>query len=257
MIEKPAGRAATWLGGFAITATALVWVLYLLRTVISGFIDRGFHDSGLPWQTIAYVAVMSLLTFSAFMYLLARRGALYRSRGHVRVPRAEIDAFTTNTRPSLTVLVSSDCEDPGVVRSTLLSASQAGCQALPNQIAELLRCPGRGRGHDADDAGSVGLRLVRGRDHDAVLPVRDAVRTCPGPRSPVLRRGRPRPQLHAGLSWARCGARTKRSPTGTSSPASTSRVHPWRTPPTLPGGRPRSRWSRTVRPRPGAPSMYG
>ena len=47
MIEKPAGHAATWLGGFAITATALAWVLYLLRTVISGFIDRGFHDSGL------------------------------------------------------------------------------------------------------------------------------------------------------------------------------------------------------------------
>ena len=79
MIEKPAGRAATWLGGFAITATALAWVL-LLRTVISGFIDRGFHDSGLLWQTIAYVAVTSLLTFSAFMYLLARRGAQYRAR---------------------------------------------------------------------------------------------------------------------------------------------------------------------------------
>ena len=47
MIEKPAGHAATWLGGFAITATALAWVLYLLRTMISGFIDRGSHDSGL------------------------------------------------------------------------------------------------------------------------------------------------------------------------------------------------------------------
>ena len=86
----------------------------------------------------------------------------------MRVPRAEIDAFTTNTRPSLTVLVPSCCEDPGVVRSTLLSAalqeypgmrivlllddppsptdpaaaaSLADCRALPSQIAELLRGP--------------------------------------------------------------------------------------------------------------------
>ncbi|MGV8966990.1 MAG: glycosyltransferase family 2 protein [Cellulomonas sp.] len=168
MIEKPAGHAATWLGGFALAATAAAWILYLLRTVISGFIDRGVQDSGLVWQTIAYVAVMSLLTFSAFMYLLARQGALYRSRGHVRVPRAEIDAFTTNSRPSLTVLVPSYCEDPGVVRSTLLSAalqeypgmrivlllddppaptdpaaaaSLAACRALPGEIEDLLREP--------------------------------------------------------------------------------------------------------------------
>ena len=53
----------------------------------------------------------------------------------MRVARAEIDAFATNTRPSLTVLVPSDCEEPGVVRSTLLSASLAGCRALPHQIA--------------------------------------------------------------------------------------------------------------------------
>ena len=168
IIEKPAGTATTWLGGLALTATVVAWIIYLTRVVISYFIDHGIHDSGFVWQTLAYVILMTFLTFSSFMYLLARQGALYRSRGHVRVPRAEIDAFMTNSRPSLTVLVPSYCEDPAVVRSTLLSAalqeypgmrivvllddppspadpaartSLAGCRALPGEVTALLREP--------------------------------------------------------------------------------------------------------------------
>ena len=168
IIDEPAGHAATWMGGFAIAATTLAWTTYLARTVISQFIDHGLHDSQFISQTIAYVVVMTFLTFSSLMYLLARQGALYRSRGHVRVPRAEIDAFMTNSRPSLSVLVPSYCEDPAVVRSTLLSAalqeypgmrivlllddppmptdpaalaSLAGCRALPGEINALLREP--------------------------------------------------------------------------------------------------------------------
>jgi len=123
IIEEPAGHTATWMGGFAIVATVVAWMAYIARTVISKFIDYGLHDSQFISQTIAYVVVMTFLTFSALMYLLARQGALYRSRGHVRVPRAEIDAFMTGSRPSLSVLVPSYCEDPAVVRSTLLSAA--------------------------------------------------------------------------------------------------------------------------------------
>ena len=168
ILEEPAGHAATWMGGFAIAATVLAWLAYLAQTVISQFIDHGLHNSRFIGETIAYVLVMTLLTFSALMYLVARLGALYRSRGHVRVPRAEIDAFMTNSRPSLTVLVPSYCEDPAVVRSTLLSAalqeypglravlllddppaptdpaeqaSLAGCRALPEEINTLLRGP--------------------------------------------------------------------------------------------------------------------
>ncbi|HEY5247264.1 MAG TPA: glycosyltransferase family 2 protein, partial [Dermatophilaceae bacterium] len=168
ILEEPAGTAATWLGGFAIIATALAWMAYLARTVISQFIDHGFHDSQFISQTIAYVVVMTFLTFSSFMYLLARQGALYRSRGHVRVPRAEIDSFMTSSRPSLTVLVPSYCEDPAVVRSTMLSVALqeypgmrivlllddpptpgdpaarsglAGCRALPGEINALLAEP--------------------------------------------------------------------------------------------------------------------
>lgn len=168
MIDAPASTAATWLGGLAITVTVLAWATYVVQTVLSELIDNGVHESRFIWQSVTYVVLMSFLTFSALMYLLARQGALHRSRGHVRVPRAEIDAFMTDTRPSLTVLVPSYCEQPAVVRATLLSAalqeypglgivlllddppdpvdpaaaqSLAQCRALPAEITELLREP--------------------------------------------------------------------------------------------------------------------
>jgi cellulose synthase (UDP-forming) len=168
MQERPTGNAATWMGGLAIAATVLAWIVYLVQSVISRFIDNGIHDSRFVIQTVVYVLLMTFLLFSSFMYLLARQGALYRTRAHVRVPRAEIDAFMTDSGPSLTVLVPSYCEDPAVVRSTLLSAalqeypgmrvvlllddpstpgdpasaaSLAGCRALPSEITALLSGP--------------------------------------------------------------------------------------------------------------------
>ena len=123
MQEKPAGTAATWLGGLAISITVVAWAVYLVQVVVSRFIDSGFHDSKLVIQTAFYVGIMTLLLLSALMYLLARQGALYRSRGHVRVPRAEVDAFMANSGKSLTVLVPSYSEEPSVVRATLLSAA--------------------------------------------------------------------------------------------------------------------------------------
>jgi cellulose synthase/poly-beta-1,6-N-acetylglucosamine synthase-like glycosyltransferase len=168
MMEPPAGTAATWMGGLALTVTVLAWMLYVVQAVIARFIDSGIHNSQFIGQTAVYVIVMTFLTFSSFMYLLARQGSLYRSRGHVRVPRAEIDAFMTDSQPSLTVLVPSYCEDPAVVRATLLSAalqeypgmrivlllddppkptdlaaaaSLAGCRALPGEVMALLRGP--------------------------------------------------------------------------------------------------------------------
>jgi cellulose synthase/poly-beta-1,6-N-acetylglucosamine synthase-like glycosyltransferase len=168
MQERPAGTAATWLGGLAISVTAVAWAVYLVQVVVSRFINSGFHDSRLVIQTVAYVGIMTLLLLSALMYLLARQGALYRSRDHVRVPRAEVDAFVGKSRKSLTVLVPSYSEEPSVVRATLLSAALQeypgmrivlliddppaptdlaalarleGCRALPGEIAELLREP--------------------------------------------------------------------------------------------------------------------
>lgn len=167
-ISPPASNAATWMGGFAIAATIALWLTYILRTVVAEFIDFGIHDSKFIAQTISYVVVMTFLTFSALMYLLARQGSLYRSRTHVRVPRAEIDAHFAMTRPSITVLIPSYREDPEVVRATVLSAALqefpsmrvvlliddppnpssadaieglAGCRALPGEVMDLLSGP--------------------------------------------------------------------------------------------------------------------
>ncbi len=167
-VTPPASNAATWMGGFAIVATVGLWLTYILTTVVAGFIDRGIHDSAFIAQTISYVFVMSFLTFSALMYLLARQGAMYRSRTHSRVPRAEIDAHFATRRPSITVLIPSYREDTEVVRATVLSAALqefpamrvvlliddppnptsqdaidglAGCRALPGEVEELLRGP--------------------------------------------------------------------------------------------------------------------
>ncbi len=167
-VTPPATNAATWMGGFAIVATVALWLTYILTTVVAGFIDRGVRDSAFIAQTISYVFVMSFLTFSALMYLLARQGALYRSRTHSRVPRAEIDAHFATRRPSITVLIPSYREDPEVVLATVLSAALqefpsmrvvlliddppnpkdadavaglAGCRALPDKVEAMLSGP--------------------------------------------------------------------------------------------------------------------
>jgi len=168
MQETPASAVATWMGGLAITVTVVAWAVYLVQVVVSRIIDNGFHDSKLVIETVAYVGIMTMLLLSALMHLLARQGALYRSRGHVRVPRAEVDAFMAESGKSMTVLVPSYAEEPSVVRATLLSAalqeypgmrivlliddpptpkdaaalaSLEGCRALPGEITNLLREP--------------------------------------------------------------------------------------------------------------------
>jgi cellulose synthase (UDP-forming) len=167
-VERPASHAATWMGGFAIVATVMLWLAYLRRTVLTDIMAGGFSDSTFIAQTVAYVLVMTLLTFSALMYLMARQGALYRSRTHHRVPRAEMDAHFGTTQASMTVLIPSYREDPDVVRSTMLSAALqeypdlrvvlliddpsnptdpdaiaglAACRDLPAEVTELLRKP--------------------------------------------------------------------------------------------------------------------
>lgn len=168
MREKPAATSATWLGGLAMAVTVVAWATYIVQVTVSRFIDDGFSDSRLVIETVLYAGIMTLLLLSALMYLLARQGALYRSRSHVRVPRAEIDAHMGDARPSMTVLVPSYAEEPSVVRSTLMSAalqeypglrivlliddpqnpkteaarkSLEGCRALPGEIEALLRGP--------------------------------------------------------------------------------------------------------------------
>jgi cellulose synthase (UDP-forming) len=99
-----------------------LWIVYVIYTIIREFFD-GPHSFQFTMQAISYLVVVTFLNFSALMYLLARQGAFQRFAKHVRVPRAELDRHFSGSQPSITVLVPSYSEEPGVVRKTLISAA--------------------------------------------------------------------------------------------------------------------------------------
>ncbi|TKV60671.1 glycosyltransferase [Nakamurella flava] len=111
------------IGRIAIIFTILAWLAYVFGYFITGIINSSYQNNiGFLVETIVYVGITSVLALSALLYLVARQGALYRSRAHRRVPRAVIDGFFDTTLPTMTVLVPSYREEIAVVRKTLLSA---------------------------------------------------------------------------------------------------------------------------------------
>lgn len=119
---KPSGRKIT-LGRLAIVVTILAWLLYLVTTVVRQFADNPNAGFRFQAEAVSYVIVVTCLTFSALMYLLARQGALYRFRDHARVPRGELDRHFASYEDGITVLVPSYAEEVQVVRATLWSAA--------------------------------------------------------------------------------------------------------------------------------------
>lgn len=110
------------LSRFAIVATIFFWILYVISVIFRQLIE-GPAEYRFTLEVASYLVVVTLLTFSALMYLVARQGALQRFAKHVRVPRAVIDSFFAETQPSITVLVPSYSEEVSVIRKTLLSAA--------------------------------------------------------------------------------------------------------------------------------------
>jgi len=105
----------------AIVFTVLFWASYIVSTIIRQFFEGASYQFTL--EAFGYVLVVTFLTFSALMYLVARQGALQRFSKHVRVPRAIIDKHFEKNRPGITVLVPSYSEETSVIRKTLLSAA--------------------------------------------------------------------------------------------------------------------------------------
>ncbi len=118
---RPSDRKITF-SRIAIVLTVSFWLIYVVTTIIRQFIDGG-SNFRFTMEAIGYVVVVTFLTFSALMYLIARQGALQRFSKHVRVPRAELDRHFAGNQSSMTVLVPSYAEEPHVVRATLLSAA--------------------------------------------------------------------------------------------------------------------------------------
>lgn len=131
---RPSDRRIA-LARVAIVATVAFWVLYVVYTVIAEFLNNGTQSFAFTTQAISYVVVVTFLTFSALMYLVARHGALQRFRAHVRTPRAELDRHFADRSTSMTVLVPSYAEEPDVVATTLWSAA---LQEYPNLRIVLL-----------------------------------------------------------------------------------------------------------------------
>ncbi len=131
--EKPSTRRIAS-SRLAIVMTVLLWVVYFISTIIRQFFE-GPKTFQFTMQAVCYLVVVTFLTFSALMYLLARQGALQRFSKHVRVPRAELDRHFSEYQPSITMLVPSYSEEPDVVRKTLLSAA---IQEYPKKRVVLL-----------------------------------------------------------------------------------------------------------------------
>ncbi|WP_150306596.1 glycosyltransferase family 2 protein [Planctomonas psychrotolerans] len=110
-------------GRLAILATVLAWFVYVVYTIVRQFLNNGTESFRFTSEALSYVVVVTFLTFSALMYLVARQGALQRFRDHVRVPRAELDSHFSTHQGTMTVLVPSYAEEAAVVRATLWSAA--------------------------------------------------------------------------------------------------------------------------------------
>lgn len=119
--EKPSVRKMT-LNRVAIIAIIGFWLTYVTFIIIRQFFD-GPQSFQFVAQSIGYLAIVTLLNFSALIYLFSRQGALKRFSKHTRVPREELDRHFSKSQPSITVLVPSYNEEVQVIRKTLISAA--------------------------------------------------------------------------------------------------------------------------------------
>ena len=106
----------------SIVLTVVFWLMYVVSVIIRQFID-GSQNYQFTVEAFSYLVVVTFLTFSALMYLVARQGAFQRFSQHVRIPRAVLDEHFFTQQSAITVLVPSYSEETGVIRKTLLSAA--------------------------------------------------------------------------------------------------------------------------------------
>lgn len=119
--QVPESRVVT--ARLAIMTTIGGWFGYLIYWFYSQFLRQGAYTTQAKAEAIAYLAMITLLEASSLAYLVARLGHIYRAREHRRVPRAHLDGFFWQRRPSLTMIIPSYREETRVIRNTLLSAA--------------------------------------------------------------------------------------------------------------------------------------
>ena len=115
--------------------TFFAWLGYVVGTVLREFINHGSQGMRFASEAASYLVIVTLLTYSAMIYLACRHGALSRRTRHERATREQLARTGGPCAPSLTVLVPSFREQASVIRQTLLSAA---LQEYPNLRVILL-----------------------------------------------------------------------------------------------------------------------
>ncbi len=131
--DKPGTRKIV-VNKILIILTISFWILYIVSTIIQDFfLGKGNYTFTL--EALLYSVIVTFLTFSALMYLIARQGALIRFKNHKRVPRKQIDSYFAKHNPLITTLIPSYAEEPSVIKKTILSAA---LQEYPSKRVVLL-----------------------------------------------------------------------------------------------------------------------
>ena len=125
--DYPTSKAIAF-SRLSIIITISFWVMYVMSVIVRQLID-GKQNYQFTVEAFGYLIIVSFLTLSALIYLVARQGALQRFAKHKRVSRSTLNNHFHYNQPSITVLIPSYDEEIQVVRKTILSAA---LQEYPN-----------------------------------------------------------------------------------------------------------------------------
>jgi cellulose synthase/poly-beta-1,6-N-acetylglucosamine synthase-like glycosyltransferase len=119
IVPRIAGEWSMLFGRSAVVLTVAAWVALLITVLERTFSHPAQHTPLV--ETVGFLVAVTMLAASAIAYLVGRLGFYYRASRHRRVPRAMIDEYFASNQPTLTALVPSYQEEPGVILMTLLS----------------------------------------------------------------------------------------------------------------------------------------
>jgi cellulose synthase/poly-beta-1,6-N-acetylglucosamine synthase-like glycosyltransferase len=119
IVPRIAGDWSMLFGRSAVVLTVAAWVA-LVVTVLERTLAQPANRTPIV-ETAGFLFAVTMLAASAIAYLVGRLGFYYRASRHRRVPRAMVDEYFAGNQPTLTALVPSYQEEPGVILMTLLS----------------------------------------------------------------------------------------------------------------------------------------
>ncbi len=133
-VPRIAGDWTMAFGRAAVVLTVAAWAA-LFVTVLNGQVIEGVAGHASLIETIGFLTAVTLLAASATAYLFGRLGFYYRTKSGRRTPRAMLDEYYAEHRPSVTALIPSYQEEPGVILMTMLSTA---LQEYPDMRVVLL-----------------------------------------------------------------------------------------------------------------------